>query len=285
MKKVFLLGLLACLALIVALFGCSKANKNTEAPPVFDTVSINESYYLFGDTSMPACNIVIDFNYPSQWNNRAEELKALQSLFVETNLGDKYKTLSPPEAARAYQKQYIANFKEMEVDDAYKDYFDGDMLEYEDETGYETYIILNNKILNNNKGFVSYLVEKTSYEGGAHSSLDVQGYVVKLNNCQLLDRDEFEGSNYRDFVSQLLARKIARSNNLSDPKQLENIGYTSLEDIVPTDNFTLDGKGITYYYNENDIAGAMMGVTEVFIPYDEIRIYLSADNPLIPLMK
>jgi hypothetical protein len=67
---------------------------------------------------------------------------------------------------------------------------------------------------------------------------------------------------------------------LENPADLENLGYYPIDEIVPNNNFTIDNNGITYYFNVNEIGDVMVGLSQVFIPYEEINIYMKKENPI-----
>jgi hypothetical protein len=187
-----------------------------------------------------------------------------------------FKELSPQQATEEYVNQYITAFKEAgnQKDTSYLD----EEEQYVDETGYLFYTRLKNNILYNGNGFISFTVESLVYEGGAHASKSVIGYVVNTSTGQLLTEDQFAGNNYNKHIAEILAQKLATSNGLKNPEELEYLGYSNLEDIVPNGNFTLDKQGITYYFNEGEIAGASTGLIRVFIPYNELKVYLADEN-------
>ena len=95
----------------------------------------------------------------------------------------------------------------------------------------------------------------------------------------LTEEDIFIG-NYQDELSRLLVKHIAKQNKVEDPKELENIGYFSVDEISPNGNFLIDDRGITYTFNEYEIAAYVIGVTNVFLPFEELQSLIRADGPL-----
>jgi hypothetical protein len=282
MKKISILFSFVCVCYLLLGVGCKPKVKPVNTNAVrFDSIQVDETYHLHNDTTKPCCNIQISFVYPD--SSGAQELKELQNLFIEKMLGDSFKDLSPEQAIKEYTKQYIEGFKQFEnsvIDTTYAD----EENKYVDETGYSYYTKLKNTILYNQNGFVSFTVESLVYEGGAHSSKSIYGYVVNPATGELLQEDQFAGKNYQFNISYILANKIAESNGVDNVKELENLGYNSLCDITPNQNFTLDNKGITYYFNENEIAGTMVGIIPVFIPYNELQVYVAKDSPIARLI-
>ena len=251
-------------------------------PVVFNSIQVEETYPINGNQSGLSCNLQISFVFPD--SSQSEQLtEAIQAIFIEKMYGDSFISLSPQKATENYTQQYMEAFKQ------FKSAIHEDQETYElenkyaDETGYAYYTRLKNAVVFNQNNFISFSVESLVYEGGAHSSQNIDGYVLNLETGLLLQEEDFAGAYYRNNVSKILAQKIAKNNDLTNPADLENLGYNRAEDIVPNNNFTIDKKGITYYFNENEIAGTMVGLTKVFIPYEEINIYMKKDSPISSL--
>ncbi|MDR0864866.1 MAG: RsiV family protein [Candidatus Symbiothrix sp.] len=284
MKNVSILFSFVCVFYILFLVGCKPQTKTVNNSIHFDSIQVTKVYYLFNDTAKPGCNIQVSFIYPDS-SDDAQPLNTLQNIFVEKMFGSSFRDLSPEQAVEDYCKQYIEEFEEFESPVCYDTIDDDEEDVYEDETGFASYIHLNNKLLFNHNGFVSFIVESLSYQGGAHSSRSIYGYVINLATGDFLREEQFAGNGYKANLSRLLADKIAAANELEKAEDLENLGYNDLSDIGPNDNFTLDEKGITYYFNENEIAGTMVGLTQVFIPYSELNVYIAGNSPIETLLK
>ena len=62
-------------------FSCGdKMNKNTGALE-FDSIQVNETAHLFGDTAKPACNLTINFAYPVKSTDNKTERQPEQLLY------------------------------------------------------------------------------------------------------------------------------------------------------------------------------------------------------------
>ena len=81
MKKQYVSLLAIILATSGFLFSCGdKMNKNTGALE-FDSIQVNETAHLFGDTAKPACNLTINFAYPvKSTDNKLKD--SLNSYFI-----------------------------------------------------------------------------------------------------------------------------------------------------------------------------------------------------------
>ena len=263
--------------ILLLVISCDRKVKTLNNEISFDTIQFNQTHYLGNDTSKPSCNLKISFVYPKSYTDK-NKLQSLQAVFTEKILSEKFANFSPKEAVDEYYVQFLKEFNNFTEDD-----FTNEDEELKDESGYAYYTELKNEILYNQNNFISFTVSSEIYEGGAHGSHSVYGYVIDLSTGEFLSEDAIAGNNYKKNLATILAQKIALANGLTDVSQLENIGYNNISDIAPNNNFTIDDKGITYYFNEYEIGAYFIGITKVFIPYAELKIYLSKDNPISSL--
>ena len=253
---------------------CEKKSKSKDNEVVFDTIQVDRIESIDYKQSKLNCNLHIAFTYPVEYKNKSA-LSDLQKLFIEKVFPPQYANLSPQEAVESFSAKYISDFKSIKAED----FFEEDYI-LEDDNGFMYVLSLENEILYNRNNFISFVVKNISYEGGAHGSNSIYGYVIDLNTGKIINEKDFAGRNYKKNLSPVIAKKIAIAKGLNNASQLESIGYTAVEDIVPNENFIFDDKGITYYFNEYEIAAYFVGITEVFIPYEELRTYITNDNPI-----
>lgn len=264
------------------LFNCSCDFKKNDSDNLIrlDTLQLDKTYSIDNKSDLPSCNIKIKFIYPK--SSDSNSCDTIQSFFIEKVLGETFKKENPKSAVDNFVNHYIHNFK-LFIENMSDENSENENL-YEDETGFSYYIQLQDSITYNKNGFISFTVETISYEGGAHSSKNIYGYVFNLNTKEMITENDFAVTNYEKGMSVLITEKIAESFNTKDIKELENLGFYSIEDIKPNNNFTLNEDGITYYYNSNEIAGSMVGIIKVFISYPELAFFLQNDSPISPLI-
>jgi len=281
-KKVYAFILTVSVFFSVLNTSCEKKSKSksNDNEVVFDTIQVNKTESIDYKKSKLNCNLHIVFTYPIACK-KTLQLSDLQKNFVEKMFPPQYANLSPQEAMENFSAQYINDFKSIKAEDYFSEDHDDYILEDENNFLYE--LSLENEIIYNKNNLISFVVKNTNYEGGAHGSNSIYGYVIDLNTGKILTEDDFARNNYKKNLAPIIAQKIAAAKGLSDVSQLESIGYTAIEDIIPNNNFTVDDKGITYYFNEYEIAAYFVGITEVFIPYEELKIFIANDNPISSL--
>jgi len=276
-KKVYTFILALSVFFSLLSISCTKKTQANNNGVVFDTIKVNKTQSVDYKKSKLNCNLQITFIYPVACK-KTSLLNDLQKVFTETVFPPKYANLSPQEATDSFSAQYIRDFQSVK----FENYSEDDYI-LEDENNFIYELNLEDSILYNENNFISFVVKNTNYEGGAHGSSSIYGYVIDMNTGKILNEEAFAGTNYKKNLSRLLAQKIAAAKGLDNVEQLESIGYDAIENIVPNENFTIDDKGITYYFNEYEIAAYFVGITKVFIPYDELRAFITDDNPISSL--
>lgn len=271
MKKFLFITI--CLGCFIFASSCKQGTKSSDNSLRFDTIQVNTLHYQNNDETQMPCHLQISFVFPEAGLNEGL-LKNLQSAFIEKLIDPSLASLNPQQATDVFSKQYFERFDKVPLDEIYT------QEELESKSDYPYYLILKDSIVYNKNNFLSFVVEKYVYEGGAHGSKEYYGYVVDLTTGKFVEEDDFAGVNYSRNLAELMVKKLAQKNGLTNPEELENIGYINIAEMVPNNNFTLDTKGITYYFNEYEIGAYFLGITQIFIPYEELKMYLSQDNPI-----
>lgn len=110
MKKQYVSLLAIILATSGFLFSCGdKMNKNTGALE-FDSIQVNETAHLFGDTAKPACNLTINFTYPvKSSDNKLKD--SLNSYFIAACFGEGYIGEKPAKVVKEYTEHYVKEYR------------------------------------------------------------------------------------------------------------------------------------------------------------------------------
>ena len=268
--------------LIMFVTGCTTSSKQTEENNIqFDSIQVDETYHLLGNKENPNCNLQLHFTYPSQFSNQ-ETLGKIQKDFILSYFGENYEALSPQEAIKQYKEDYLNAYKELETD------FKSELEKKSDLPiggWFSYYEMASNEILYNQNNLLSYTVNFENYTGGAHGSHAYTNHVLNLSNGNPITEEDIIVEYYQDSLAQLLVEHIAKQNNVENTKDLENIGFFSIEEIFPNGNFFVDDKGITYTFNEYEIAAYVVGATHVLLPFEELQYLLKQESPIAKLIK
>ncbi len=275
-------SMLALLLIGILATGCNTGTKKDSMNDItFDSISVEKTYHLLDNPENPNCNLEIKFIYPSKYKDK-EILKNIQKQFVSSFFSENYETLSPEQATQKYTEDYLASYKDLEED------FKADVARSEDGqesvSWYSFYEMSSNEISYNKNDIISYTVSLENYTGGAHGAHNYNNHVINLKTGKPITEEDIFVENFQDNLAQILVDQIAKQNDLTDAKELENIGFFSVDEIYPNNNFLIDETGITYSFNEYEIAAYVVGVTNVHIPFKEIRYLLRDDSPIAHLI-
>ena len=260
--------------------GCNIGTKKTTDNDVtFDSISVDKTYHLLENPENPNCNLQINFTYPAKYDNK-DILKKIQQQFVYSYFGDGYENLSPEEATAKYTEDYLNNYKDLE--DEYKA-----EVAKADETPvgawFSYFEMSSDDIAYNKTDILSYTVNFENYTGGAHGAHSFTNHVIDMKTGNPIKEDDIFIEGFQEDLAQILIDRIAKQNTVENPKELENIGFFSIDEIFPNGNFLIDDNGITYTFNEYEIAAYVVGATNVHLPYEEIQYLLKKESPIAHL--
>jgi hypothetical protein len=273
-KYVFLIGL--SLLSLLWLSACT-GKAVTENALVFDTTAIESKIALLANQTNPSAELNIRFVYPVQAEND-DILATIQNIFVIKTFGELYAHFAPADALLAYELAYTSDYQclreEYEQELKLANLKKGEYLGHFDFfENFETNIMLNKG------GLLSFNVVRTDYTGGAHGSALFSNYVIDLKTGNLLTKEDVFGNNMTELAALLLS-KLMEENNMSTPDELNEVGFFDAASITPNDNFLVTGSGITFLYNQYEIAPHVMGAIEVFLPYNEIKGLINKKSPV-----
>ena len=279
------------LLLVRMLTGCQSEGKESEENAIrFDSLAVEKTYPIEAQTEEPPQERVlrIRFTYPIAYANSAV-LEAVQQLFVKSMLGDAYAGMPVKEAMNKYTADYKTQIKK-EVSDFEQDTEEHSSTNLEDEGMSASdhpespeYELITDSILYNQNNLLCYSVYREYSTGMPTVSRSYTYWVVDLKTGKRVMENDIFNEDYRDDLAKIIVDAIAVANNVDKVADLENIGFYNVNEIYPNRNFYVDDIGITYTFNENDIATNALGATTVRIPYEMIRHLLRKDSPIAHL--
>jgi hypothetical protein len=248
----------------------------TENNIQFDSIQVEKVYHLLGDQNNPNCELHLKYLYPVRLGD-ADILKEVQELFIRSFFGEGYESVMPEEAVKRYVEQYIDDYKDLE-----DDFLEERDHEHEGDPGawFSYYEYTTNEITFNKNNLLCYAINYENFTGGAHGSHTCVNYIVDLSTGAQLTEKEIFTDNFQDALAKIFVHKLAKKNKVDNVKELENMGYFSIDEIYPNDNFAIDETGITYYFNEYEIAAFAVGTTSIHLPFEEIAHLLRPDSPI-----
>ncbi len=262
----------ALLALFTAglISSCNnKGGREKEGEIVYDSIIVKQQIPLLheNDTTLPFADVSVSFTYPVKFRDEVS-LARLQTIFKGTFFGSmEFDDLTPEVAMDEYIGRYSERYKSLS--NMY--YEDKARLEGTVPAWYWYYMNTRNKVVFQDDSLLSYAVEYSDYEGGAHGSYRITYTNIDLNKLVTLTEEDLFVPDYYRPLTEKIVQALMRSYGVSEPDSLLTKGFFTIEDIVPNNNFWINGEGIHYTYNQYEIAPYAMGAIDVAIPYTELE--------------
>ena len=282
MKKQYVSLLAVILAASGFLFSCGDKMKKDTGSLEFDSIQVNKTVHLFGDTSKPACNLLINFVYPSKSSD--ELLKdTLDKYFIAACFGDKYMGEKPQEVVKQYTETYISEYRR-DLEPMYLE--DEKDKENESSVGawYSYYKGIESHVQLYEKNLLVYRINYNEYTGGAHGIYMTTYLNFDLGLMRPLRLDDIFVGDYQEPLTDLIWNQLMADNGAKTRAELEDMGYGSTGEIAATENFYLNKDGVTFYYNVYDITPYAMGPVVVSLPFQMLE-HMLGSNPVIGDLK
>ena len=275
-KKHSVTSLVILLAASSFFFSCNDTVNQHTGDFTFDSLQVNQTAHLFGDTAKPACNININFTYITKSSD--EQMKdSVNKYLLSMCFGDKYMTMDPENAPDKYAETYIENYCK-DLEPMYKQESVEDSANV--SAWYSYYKGMEGHVQLYGGNLLVYRISYNEYTGGAHGVYMTSYLNLQLDTLTPIYLDDLFVPNYKDALTDLLWNQLMADNQVTTHEELENMGYTSIGELTPTENFFIDSDGITFHYNIYDIAPYVMGAIQIKLPYDAVR-HLLNDNTII----
>ncbi|WP_052115587.1 RsiV family protein [Porphyromonas crevioricanis] len=260
------LGAFALLLWTFVVVGCNP-NRTTDRTQIeLDSILFSDELSLRVDADTPTMFVSINYFYPK---SDKKLLRRFNAIFF----GDSLAHLEPAEAMQVYikylQQTYRAdNYSYSELADNLPGELFDQAFELSDSVAYSDSL------------FVCMRVSQYEEKGGAHESTSQTYYNINRENAEILSEQDLFVDGYRDELSDIIVACLLEQLGKKSPRDLENEGYFNAEEIMPNGNFAIGEKGLTYCFNEYEIAAYAMGTIYVFIPYERLQSILKPDAPI-----
>lgn len=242
----------------------------------FDSLQVNETAHLFGDTARPACNLTINLAYVSHSSDEKMQ-DSLNTYFLSACFGQQYMKHPVQEAVKKYTENYVANYRNdleplLLKDEANQEEGASIASWYSYYKGIESHVQLYTKQL------LVYRLDYNEYTGGAHGIYLSSFFNIDLRTLVPIHLADIFVEGYEEQLTDLLWTQLMADNKVDTRQELEEMGYATTGELTPTENFYLGDEGITFYYNVYDIAPYVMGATRITLSYETVRHLLQSNS-------
>lgn len=269
---------IACMALALFATGCthtSNVKQSIEEAEVKILAPLIEN-----DPNSPSCNFTANIQYIKTEDTDTIGMQ-INKKMIALSLGQEYQTLSAPEAIDLFKNEYIANYRK-EISDFYKE----DLKNAEDKSAipswYNFEFMLTTQLKEGKEGIFNYISTIMEYRGGAHPNQWSKWVNIRKADGEILSLNDIFVPTYKSGVNALileaLIKEMATRLNDSSIKTLKDLQENNILDyseLYVPDNFLLEKEGISFLYNQYDIAPYSMGVIVISLPYSQLKPYLN----------
>lgn len=275
-KQIKLLALLLSLSFMP--FSCVKQGNIGDFE--FDKVQVNKTAHLFGDTAKPGANIIVDFTYVSSSSDKALQ-DSINAYITAACFGDRFVDENITGIAELYANTYINEYRQ-DLEPMYIEEQQTAEKDHEDEetisSWYSYYKGIESSVMHYKHSLLVYRIDLNEYTGGAHGMYNSIFLNFDLAHTHLLTLSDLFVGDYQDMLSDLLWNQLIADKKATSREELEDMGYGSMGDLIPTENFFLSETGITFYYNVYEFTPYVMGAVEIKLPYQMIQHILADDS-------
>jgi len=131
----------------------------------------------------------------------------------------------------------------------------------------------------NKNNLLTYSSFTYSFSGGAHGIYGTSYIVVDCKTGKQLKLSDIFNKGFEKELDKKITGKAEINAKLKKGQKLTSAGYLA-DDIKTTDNFYVNGGGIGFVYNVEEIAPYVNGTIDIFLSYKEIETLLKKDSPV-----
>lgn len=244
---------LTVLIILMCAAGCARN-------PHFDVLNSYAESSVPAKAGLPVSyRTEVSLDYPMAKGDTSHVVTSMRTTIVASALGWQFDTVDVERAVQVYVDSLSGDFSSlslnMENAGMYDDSQDGEVSEwYDTVTGY---------FAGSKKHYSSYVIEYSSYSGGAHPESGVIGLVFDLLSGAQVTLDDLFVPGFDETLGDLISRHAAESLPDGAAEALFS------PSIMPTGNFVLTGKTITFIYNPYEIGPYSLGPVHIQVPVKE----------------
>ncbi len=258
-------GVVMLLLLTTGLWtGCNRHKHVGEAGLLtFDTLYTYHNIELHPHSGGASMEVSIEYVFPNNSNK-------MLGVFNEKTFADKELGQVSAEKALNLYVGYLTSYYRSGIDSAEEEHLPAELLKQK--------FRLCNEVLYQDSLLVSVRVERMTEESGAHAMHEITLFTVDRRIGRALTEQDLFVDGYKEYLGELIVKSLQSQYRTDNPEDLEPEGFFSASEIFPNGNFYLDETGITYCFNEYEIATYATGVVFVHIDYNRLVSILSRES-------
>jgi len=141
------------------------------------------------------------------------------------------------------------------------------------------------KVIHQDSSLTTLEVRGYSYTGGAHGGTFVTFINWDTKAGKNLKLDDVLVSGYHDKLNAIAERIFRKDEKLSDTASLKDNYFFKDDKFALNENFSVTPLGIKFLYNQYEIKPYAAGITELFIPYTQIKSLIQPGSVVSQFIK
>jgi len=136
-------------------------------------------------------------------------------------------------------------------------------------------------IVYNTPEVLSIEISGSSYTGGAHGSHWTVYANLDPKTSRQIELKNILVDGYQEALRVIAERKFREMYQIGREERLWDAGFHFEDDQFSlTDNFSISKQGLTFFYNEYEIAAYAKGPTKLTLTYEELSNLVRKDGPI-----
>lgn len=264
MKKMLFLALAVCLSVFSASSCGGKAGSNKGAADslTFDSIKVDSTVSLTGDTAGPKCHVSLSVVYAKGKNADYINDSIIRSgILIPDYFSVTAQKITVEQAVDSFMTRYFSSYKR-DFGELYK-------ADKAHSASYNCEYLLKTRVESNSAKYLTYVAEIYNYTGGAHGASIVLTKNIDAKTGKIVTLKDIFVPGYEQGLNQQILDGLYKQFEAKDQNGLNEKGVLTGMSIYPSENFIIGDKDITFIYSPDEIACHAAG---------EIRVKLSLSD-------
>ena len=261
-------GWVLLLPLLLSVASCTQKQKTQKPAFALDTLYLQDTVALVQGQTEPYLALDLEYIYPNQHPAVVGQLnKLLFNDSVSSSATDAIR-LYLQALAGEHAADVAINGEDMAVE------LLNTAIEWRTDVLYQ-----------DDSLFTIELYKRTSPSGAAHPYTNHSFFNLTLPGGHYLTESDLFEDTYKSELPKILLDQLridyeSQLAQEGEEGQPEFYSFFEVDAVVPNGNFSIEPEGLSYCFNEYDIAPYYYGTVYVFVPYERLLPLLKKDSPL-----
>ena len=280
--KLHIVNIYSILLVIVLIFAACKQENKLTGNLKFDKITLEKSQHLFADESKPQAEVKVDFSFVNEATD--EKMKdSINHMLQALVFGENFSTQAPADAVREFTNQYFATYRK-DLEPMYR----SEMAESgsePDKVWYSYTREAETKVEYYDKHLLTYRFYMEEFTGGAHPVYFTYFQNIDLRTLKQIELNDLLVGEYDEELTEMLIAQLMQNMGAETKDELEEMGYGTTAEIIPTENFKLTPGGISFLYNIYEIAPYVLGPVEIDLSFEQLDPILNTEYMIVKELK